>query len=528
MSDEASQIDYTSKDYASLRDTLLALATDKLPEWTDHSPNDLGVLLLELFAHVGDALFYHQDRIAAESFLETAIERRSVVQLLRLIGYELRPPLAASADLTLVFDGNATGPVTIPRGAAFTTTAAATGEPITFQFIQRPLTIDRTSLPTGILDSKGNLAPPPNPLPAGSKTVKLYRKLPVVQVDMTVTGEILASSDGTAGQRYPLSKAPVIDDTLEVQVDEGAGPALWTRVQSLFDSGSTDTHYAVRRDENGVVFIELGDGTYGKVPRRGLNNIAATYRVGGGIKGNVNAGTITKVVTSIPDLKQVVNEKAAGGGTDAEATADAVKRGPQQFRAMGRAVTASDFEGLAKAFGVGKARAEAASWNNIQIVVAPTGGGYVSDTLREDLLAFLDARRIMTTIVQIKDPTYVHVLIDATVTVQSQFSRRLVQQAVEDVVKNLLAFENVEFGQTLYISRFYDAIQDIEGVLGVNITRFARLDPEGQTLPTSLPNDGIPTDGQLTFSGLGELPNWTGFGDGTGSTLKMQGGVTNA
>jgi uncharacterized phage protein gp47/JayE len=527
MTDAASQIDYTSKDYASLRETLLQLATDKLPEWTDHSPNDLGVLLLELFAYMGDALFYHQDRIAAESFLETAIERRSVVQLLRLIGYELRPPLAASADLTLVFAGNATGPVTIPKGAAFTTTAAATGAPITFQFIQRPLTIDRTSLPTGIIDSKGNLAPPPSPLPAGSKVFKLYRRLPVVQVDMTVTGEILASSDGTAGQRYPLARSPVIDDTLEVRVDEGAGPELWTRVQSLFDSGSADTHYAVRRDENGVVFIELGDGTYGKVPRRGLNNITATYCVGGGIKGNVNAPTITKIVTSIPDLKQVLNEKAAGGGTDAEATADAVKRGPRQFRAMGRAVTASDFEALAKAFGVGKARAEAASWNNVEIVVAPTGGGHVSETLKEDLLAFLDARRIMTTIVQIKDPTYAQVLIDATVTVQSQFSRRLVQQEVEDVVKNLLAFENVEFGQALYISRFYDAIQDIDGVLAVNITKFARLDPADQASSPDLTNGGLPKDGQLTFFDLGELPTWAGF-DGTGSTLTMQGGVTNA
>src|SRR5258708_15425550 len=118
-------IDYTSKDYASLRAALLQLASERLPEWTDQSPNDLGVMLLELVAAMGDSLFYNQDRIAAESFLETAVERRSVIQLLRLTSYELKPPLAASADLTLLFKLGTTGrlPNPIVSGATFKTTA---------------------------------------------------------------------------------------------------------------------------------------------------------------------------------------------------------------------------------------------------------------------------------------------------------------------------------------------------------------------------------------------------------------------
>ena len=72
-------IDYTNRDYNSLLEAMLALASEKLPEWTDHSPNDFGVVLLELFAYMGDIQLYYQDRIANESFLETAAERRSVV-----------------------------------------------------------------------------------------------------------------------------------------------------------------------------------------------------------------------------------------------------------------------------------------------------------------------------------------------------------------------------------------------------------------------------------------------------------------
>src|SRR5215213_1051117 len=106
------RVDYTSKDYESLRESLLEVARERLPEWTDHSPNDLGVLLVELFAYMGDIVLHHQDRLAGESYLPTALERRSAVHLLRLVGDQLRPARPASADLTLLFDPDEPGPIT--------------------------------------------------------------------------------------------------------------------------------------------------------------------------------------------------------------------------------------------------------------------------------------------------------------------------------------------------------------------------------------------------------------------------------
>jgi len=345
----------------------------------------------------------------------------------------------------------------------------------------------------------------------------------VVQVDANVTGEVVASSDGSAGQRYSLARSPVVDDTLVVTVDEGAGPAVWGRVPSLLESLGTDTHYAVRRDENGVVWIEFGDGTYGRPPRRGLNNVTASYCVGGGTNGNVPANAISKLVTTIDQLNLVFNAEAASGGTDAEAASSAILRGPQQFRSMGRAVTASDYETLATAFGVAKVTALPKGWNTIQLVVAPAGGGQPTDTLKEDLLAYLEPKRILTSIIEVVGPTYVGVYINATVHVAPQFSTSLVQQQVVSTLNTLLAFDNLDFNQTLYISKLYEVIQEIDGVAGVNITRFAR----GPYHPTA----DLPADGQLSFGTAAatsvaatidstELPVWQGF-DGDRSTLTM-------
>src|SRR5262249_3067206 len=86
-----------------------------------------------------------------------------------------------------------------------------------------------------------------------------------------------------------------------------------------------------------------------------------------------------------------------------------------------------------------------------------------------------------------------------------QFSLPLVQQAVQDAVGQLLAFDNVDFGQTVFISKVYEVIQEIDGVLGVTIWTFGRQ-------KTFDPKNPIQDNGQLVLdAALGEIPTWTGF-----------------
>jgi hypothetical protein len=483
------RVNYTNKDYTALRDDLLELAQEKLPEWTDHSPNDLGVMLLELFAYMGDMLLYYQDRIANESFLDSAIERRSVINLLRLIGCEVRPPKPASADLTLLFADDGTGIVTIDPGAEFQTSAEATGEAMKFQYLGDPLVID--------------LDPIPAIEPYEGEVFKRYAKtLPVVQVDAYVPDTSLGSSDASPSQRFCLARIPLIEDTLMVTVDEGAGPQVWQRVDTFLHSRFSDEHYRILRDERDRAWVEFGDGMYGRIPQRGRDNIAASYRVGGGVKGNVPALSITKAVTSIDHLEHVFNELAATGGSDAEDSTEASARGPNLFRAMGRAVTAQDYEDHARNFGVGKVRARAGGWNRIELYVAPVGGGYPSDTLKEDLRAYFDDKRVLTSILDIHDPVYINVFVEGTLEVEPYFFADQVQQQVENAVQELLTFDNVEFEDRLYLSKVYEAVEDVEGVAGVNITRFARSDSV----------EDLPSDGTLRFA-WSEIPR-AGFGEG--------------
>ncbi len=490
--DSRTIIDYTNKDYDALRDAMLALARERLPEWTDHSPNDLGVLLLELFAYLGDTLLYYQDRIANESYLETAVERRSIINLLRLIGYELRPPTPASADLILLFKSDATGTVTIPQGAMFQTEAKATGKPVGFQYLRDNLDIDLTALPLTDDVTHDSLAY----FKTLDERYKYFETLPVVQVDTAIPVEIIGSSDGSAGQRFRLARSPLIEEQLELRVDEGKGPVLWQRRDTLLNSLSGDRHYRVRREEGDIAIIEFGDNRHGMIPMRGRNNITAKYRIGGGSQGNVPAHTIVNIKTPIKQLKEVFNPAPATGGADAERSDEAVLRGPQLFKAQERAVTAKDYEAHAKAFGVGKARARSAGWNRVELFIAPVGGGQPTDTLKEDLRNYFEERRIMTTLLDIMDPTYINLCIRGTLAIDAYHFTEQVQQRVSAAIADLLAFDKVNFEDTIYLSKVYEAIEAIDGVDSVFVERLAK---SGEA------EADLPQDGRLRFA-WNEIP----------------------
>src|SRR5947207_7048277 len=117
-------VDYMARDYESLLAAMYNLVPSKLPEWKDfNNEADFGNVLLELFAHMGDILSYYQDRVANESFLSTAQTRSSVIEHLRLIGYQLATAAPASAILTVSVPAAAAGNLTISRGDAFATTS---------------------------------------------------------------------------------------------------------------------------------------------------------------------------------------------------------------------------------------------------------------------------------------------------------------------------------------------------------------------------------------------------------------------
>jgi Baseplate J-like protein len=484
-------IDYTNKDFNSLRQAMLGLARYRLPEWTDQSPSDLGSLLVDMFCYMGDVVLYYQDRLANENFLQTAVERRSVLNLLRLVGYELAPPVPSSAELSVVFNVPGAGSstvVTIPQGAQFASTSTNGGSPQSFQYQEPDLTIDLASDQV-------------QPRPSDGKLV--YSGLPVVQSAPQPT-TVLGSSTGEPNQMFAIPATPVILDTLVVEVNEGSGWVQWTRVDSLLYSpgpdgtitlsSPEDRIYYTQFDENDVCWVITGDAVYGMIPPPGVNNMRATFSIGGGSAGNVPANSITIANTPISLFNSVANPAPAAGGADHEDISHAVVFGPMAYRSGQRAVTLNDYVALAQqAGGVAKVRAGALNWNVIQLYVAPQGPTLspVPESLRRDLIAYFEDKRMAGTVVDVLDATPVPIDISIELVYDPRYRPDAVRQAAQAAVQDLLAFANVDFAQPLYLSDVYGRVEVLPGVSAMTVTRFRREDSPTIQLANQLQQLGL-------------------------------------
>lgn len=266
---------------------------------------------------------------------------------------------------------------------------------------------------------------------------------------VTVRHEPLGRSDGTPGQRFALRQLPVLArdrarEHLVVEPPGGAGAAAeaWREVDDFGDSGPADRHYTLDGADGtltlGPSLLQPDGGVYrfGAVPAKGSALRFTRYQSGGGVGGNVPRGALGVLKTSIPYVARVTNRGPAAGGRDAQSLDDAKLRAPRALRARTRAVTADDFETLARQVpgveraccltpGAQPAAAGAVRPGEVQLAVLPQGddvAGHVPADrllLSADLLravqAYLDERRLLGTRLVVRAPALVWVSVTASV-----------------------------------------------------------------------------------------------------------------
>jgi hypothetical protein len=120
--------------FARMRAALLSPPKDtpKLSGFDPDAKRDPALALLDAWATVVDVLSFYQERIANEGFIRTAIERRSVVELARLVGQRPRPGVAADTYLAYTVEKGHDA-VEIQAGAQAQSVPKPGEEPQTFE-----------------------------------------------------------------------------------------------------------------------------------------------------------------------------------------------------------------------------------------------------------------------------------------------------------------------------------------------------------------------------------------------------------
>ncbi len=249
--------------------------------------------------------------------------------------------------------------------------------------------------------------------------------------------EVLGRSEGRPGQVFTCRQRPVLArDPKDMVVTEGVdGRIEWREVPDFSWSGPGD-HDVIWDGTTGEIrfgpAVRYPDGTvrqHGAVPSGGAEVSVTGYTTGGGAGGNVGAGTLSVLRTTIPYIDRVTNLERATGGVDGESVANAKLRGPLALRTGDRAVTAADVERLALDADPGVVRARclppASPGAPVRLMLVrqvekrpqslELDDFAIDDRLFATVRDHLEPRRVLGTSIQIGTPYYQGVSIAALV-----------------------------------------------------------------------------------------------------------------
>ncbi len=304
----------------------------------------------------------------------------------------------------------------------------------------------------------------------------------------TLRDEVLGGSNGRPNQGFRLSASPVLAGSLRLEVDEGDGYAVWNEVEDFYASAPDATHYRLNRTTGEVWF---GDGRNGAIPvanpaNPAANVIARSYRIGGGRQGNVAAGKVSALLTHINglDANAVGNLTAAHSGRDEETLEEAKLRAPQALKNKDRAVTAEDFEALAREAGNVR-RAKALPLHHpdfpgvevpgvVTVIVVPDSDRpdpMPSEGTLRTVCACLNPKRLLTTELYVVPPRYREISVSAELIALPSADVARVKEAVQsglsDYFHPLRGGEEGQgwpFGGDVYYSLVYRRVLEVAGV----------------------------------------------------------------
>ena len=321
------------------------------------------------------------------------------------------------------------------------------------------------------------LTEPSDAPPLERWNTQVYANVVTADHGETQPKKILGSGNATRSNQVFEQKTselsfvtdPMMPAGVRAAIDILVGERQWTQVGNLRDSGQTDAHFEVRVTEDGPVRIQFGDGRHGRRLPTGTDNVRIVWRKGVGEAGNVDAGSLVKIVQPDPLIAAVHQPIAAAGGAATEGVASLRENSAAGLLTLNRAVSVSDFGKLATqnasvlqaiSFSdtAGGARGE-----TVSVVVVPAGGRM--GTLADDLTVFLQNHAVPGVTIHVSAYTPLPLDLDITLRIRSdEYNPDAVTKAVEAAIVEAHDLKRARLGAALFRSQILHLIESVEGV----------------------------------------------------------------
>lgn len=448
-------IGYAQRSYLAIKQAIITKLADPVigvPEITDYSDTNPFIKKVSIWSALTEQMGYFIDEKGREVFLISQRLYRSAVLLSQQYDYRIRGVIPATGTATFTISAPAATDITIPNGTEVQTSDAVkylTTSPGTIVAGQTQVTVD----------------------------IKQWEKI----------GPLTwGTASGAASFTIPLT-SDVVDDSISVLVNNTDN---YTPVDSWIDTLATDRHFKAGMNVDYVMAVEFGDGITGTVPATGAS-IQLTYYRSLGTFGKVPSGaidTINSTLTLPPGtLISVSNASETTGAADPEALAELKKFVPLSLRTLWRAVTDTDFEKVAElAPGVARAGQSFQCGMNVDIYIAPNGGGNASPSLITSTRQFMMRRSIIGRNIAVYSAGEVQIVYNIDVWAKPTFFAADVLADVQQVLLDFHSIQNQRIRGTVNISDIYFIVDNLEKV-DHSVINSMIAQPYARPLTTSTP-----------------------------------------
>ncbi len=426
-------------DFEEIMEVMKKRIQSRLPSrWTDFLASNFGMEILEAVSYEAALMNYYLNSSINECFLPTAKTQSAVYNLAKTIGYKPRPSSQSIVILKFYIDELYSKPIFIPKYTIVSTESGLKFYTIVDSYIQ-----------------------------PGELYVETIAKSGSLMTDSII-------STGIPRYRYKLRKGTV-NFIEEVKVND----MIYEQVEFI-DQNLKEPFYMLEYDNEFNAYISFGDNVYGLNPPKN-EIIEILYVTSAGLQDNIMPYEIVNVDSLIYDTSnsiiyiKVVNEKNAVGGAGPE-TLDEIKRNaPSIYRTQERCVTRQDFRdyiiaqpGIAKVSVMDRYILDEIAIFGVKVAVIPSNGGYPNSALKKEMLRLLEEKKIISTQVDIVDPSYIPFDVSMTLQVQPNISSNIISNTIRNKVYSYLSWQNRDFGDPVSKLEMQKMILETDGVLSLH------------------------------------------------------------
>ena len=545
------EIQYSNKTFSDFRQQLIDYAKNYFPDtYNDFSPTSPGMMFIEMASYVGDILSFYQDIQLQETFLQYAQEPGNLYSLAYMMGYTPKTTSAAIVTLDVYQQvpsknaGSNAVPdydyaITLDNNAVI---QSATNPPVQFLIQDKvnfsfsssydPTTVSIYETTAGNI-TKFLLKKQVKAISAEIKTTTVsidsIEKFKTIEINDTNIIGILDVTDNDANSwtEVPyLAQDSVFEETTNLASDSNLVPyslniqkvprRFVTRftstgaLQLQFGAGQPGNDDTVVTPDptnvglgtvNGVSKIDVAydpsnfmhTGAYGLAPS---SELTIRYLVGGGVRSNVQADSLTTVVSSTrtaiqtgyEDTFSVNNPEPATGGKDGDSIEELRQNSIQAFNSQLRAVTKEDytvraltlpprFGSIAKVFVTQDQLTSVKSQRDSIVDSNPLSlSMYVlsynsdkqlttaSSTLKTNLKNYLSQYRLITDAINIKDAFVVNIGVRYEIVLRPSATAKDVLTKCTQAIQDYLNVNKLSINQPINLSKIYTLLDKVKGV----------------------------------------------------------------